>query len=119
MAEVVVKEETELETSEAETGIGTYTHEFRTPFTYEGKTYERLTFDFEKLTGRDSLAIEAELSARGKVVMAPEFSGEFLSRMAARACTEKIGADVIAALPFADFNRIRNRARSFLLRSGS
>lgn len=41
--------------------VGTYTHIFRTPFTWEGHTFEELTFDFASLTGGDSLAIENEL----------------------------------------------------------
>ena len=51
--------EKELASVEAEVkqGTGSYTHTFSKPFTYEGKTYERLTFDFDKLTGNDCLAI--------------------------------------------------------------
>jgi len=96
--------------------IGAYVHVFKKPFVYQGKTYERLTFDFGSLTGRDSLAIENELQALGKMVLTPEFSGEFLIRMAARACTEKIGSDAMEQMPMRDYNRIRSRARTFLLR---
>lgn len=93
-----------------------YTHTFATPYTYGEKTYEKVTFDFGKLTGSDCLAIEAELQMLGKPLIAPEFSGEFLVRMAARAAG--VGADVLTAMPMADYNRIRSRARSFLLKSG-
>jgi len=103
--------------AEAKQSAGTYTHIFNKPFTYEGKTYERLTFDFDKLTGNDCLAIENECSALGIAVVNPAFSGNFLVRMAARACEEKIGSDVLTALPIYDFNRIRSKARSFLLKS--
>ena len=48
-----------------------------------------------------------------------EMSGEYLLRMAARACSVKISADDLAAMPLGDYNKIRSRARSFLLRSGS
>ena len=89
------------------------------PFTYEGETYAELRFDWDKLTGEDSLSIENELQAQGKFVVAPTFSGEYLVRMAARACTAKIGQDLIRALPISDYNRIRSAARSFLLRSES
>lgn len=37
----------------------TYTHKLQKPLDYEGKHYESLTFDWGKLTGNDSLAIEA------------------------------------------------------------
>ena len=103
--------------AEVKQGTGSYTHTFSKPFTYEGKTYERLTFDFDKLTGNDCLAIENECSALGVAVVNPAFSGNFLVRMAARACTEKIGANVLTTMPIYDFNRIRSKARSFLLKS--
>lgn len=95
-----------------------YIHKFKEPFEYEGKTYEELSFDWGKLTGKDALAIENELSTLGKVFISPEFSAEYLIRMAAKACTEPIGTDVLSALPLREFNSIRSRARAFLLRLG-
>ena len=41
----------------------TYTHKLQKPLDYEGKHYESLTFNWGKLTGNDSIAIEAELTA--------------------------------------------------------
>jgi hypothetical protein len=98
-------------------GAGTFTHAFRKPFAYMGKEYDKLQFDWEGLTGRDSLAIEAELQAMGVLVAAPAFSAPYIVRMAARACTETIGADAFELMPLADFNKIRGAARSFLLAS--
>lgn len=95
----------------------TYTHKFRKPFEYQGKTYTELTFDWDKLTGNDGLAIENELQQLGKPVVVPAFSGEYLVRLAARACTEKIGADAFGSMSIADYNKIRSAARSFLLQS--
>ena len=109
------EKELEFAKEEAKDAKGVYVHEFETPFTYEGKTYDKLTFDWNKLTGADSLAIETELQDLEKVVIVPEFSGDYLIRMAARACTEKIGSDLILAMRLADYNKIRGRARSFLL----
>jgi len=100
---------------EAESTAGTFTHTFRKPFAYMGKTYTELRFDWESLTGRDSLAIEAELQALGTPVIVPTFSGAYLIRMAAKACTEKIGADAFELMPLSDYNKIRSAARSFLL----
>ena len=96
----------------------TYTHTFQTPFTYEGKTWESMTFDFGKLTGKDYMRIEDEMSKRGKMLVAAEFSGDFLARMAVRACTEKLPLNVLAALPLMAYAKIMGRARTFLLRSG-
>lgn len=106
-------------------GTGTYTHLFRSPFSYAGKTYEELTFDWESLTGDDSLAIEGEVNSKGKTLVIPAYTGEYLVGMAARACTARdengrrvIGSDTIRAMPLGDFQKICNRARNFLLRSG-
>ena len=92
-----------------------------------GQTFDELNFDFEGLTGDDALAIEDELQAIGKPTISPTFSGQFLVRMAARACTNtiidasghprRIGDDALRALPIFEFNRVRGKARSFLLAS--
>ncbi len=95
----------------------TYIHHFKRPFEYQGKKYNELTFDFENLTGSDSLNVEAELQAKGIMVMVPTFSGPYLIRIAARACKEQIGSDAIEQMRIADYNRIRSKARNFLLSS--
>ena len=94
-----------------------YVHHFKRPFVFEGKTYEKLTFDFEKLIGKDSLNVEAELQAKGIMVMVPTFSGPYLIRIAARACKEGIGSDALEQMRIADYNKIRSKARNFLLAS--
>ena len=108
-----------------QTDIGSYTHIFKTPFTYNGKTFDQMTFNWEGLTGNDSLAIEAELRTHGITLVIPAYTGEYLSGMAARACIERdekgartVGSDTIRAMPLADFQMICGRARTFLLRSG-
>lgn len=95
----------------------TYTHKLIQPFEYEGKKYETLTFDFGKLTGNDSLAIEAEMSALRQPVIVPSMSAGYLIRMACRACTQPIGVDVIGAMSIRDYNTIRTKARNFLMLS--
>lgn len=110
------------EFDEAMTEAGTdnttaYVHHFKEPFEYQGKKYDQLTFDFECLTGKDSLSVEAELQAIGVMVMVPTFSGPYLIRIAARACKEKIGSDALEQMRIADYNRIRSKARNFLLSS--
>lgn len=115
---IVDAEEFAVAEKETETSGYTYTHKFAKPFECEGKKYEELTFDWGSLTGMDSLAIENEMSQLGKPIIAPEFSGEYLIRMAARACTTKVGSDVLCRMPLGDYNKIRSNARSFLLKSG-
>ena len=110
---------------DAKNNPDTYTHVFAHPFTYGGRTYEKLTFDWGKLTGADDLAIQNEIAIQGKPLVAPEFSGESQVKMAVRACTERdsegrrvIGVDTMQAMPIQDHRRICSRARSFLLKSG-
>lgn len=84
---------------------------------YNGKSYEKLEFDFSKLRGKDSLDVENELQALGKTVLIPAFSGEYLIRIAAKACAEPVGADIFEEMNLHDYNTVKNAARSFLLSS--
>lgn len=119
-AEATVAAEPTTDTTAAENATagdtGLYTHTFRKPFTYEDKTYKTLEFDFESLSGRDMVAIEAEMQANSEYALAPEISTSFQSKMAARAAG--IGSDVVEAMSINDFNRITSAARRFLLDTG-
>lgn len=116
MSEIVNAKELESAQKEAaQMNSGVYVHKFKTPFEFEGKVYTELSFNWNKLTGADALAIEDEMSVLGKVLINPAFSGQFLIRMAIRACDQKIGSDLLKKLSLQDYNRIRSRARSFLL----
>lgn len=117
--EAVVIDEQELEVAEkmAEEERYQYIHRFKRPFQYEGNIFEKLTFNWEKLTGYDGLAIENELQSLGKPVVIPSLSGDYLIRMAARASIDGIGEDMISAMPIRDYNKIRSEARSFLLKT--
>lgn len=114
---IINDEEFTLAESEAQNAAYTYIHKFRKPFEYNGNTYTELTFDWGKLTGRDGLAIENELQQLGKAVIVPAFSGEYLIRLAAKACNASIGSDAFESMPITDYNKIRSAARSFLLAS--
>ena len=105
---------------------GIYTHEIKRPFTYEGRTYEHLTFDWESLSGKDSVAIERELLNRNIAVVHAGFTPEYLAAMAARACTYRnedgfraVTTNMIYALPLGEFRKICIAARNFLFRVGS
>lgn len=100
--------------TEGDTGV--YTHVFKKPFEYAGVTYTALTFDFERLTGRDMVSIETEMQMNNEYALAPEISRSFQAKMAAKAAG--IGSDVMDALPIKDFNRITNAARGFLIDTG-
>ncbi|MCF8017841.1 MAG: phage tail assembly protein [Vallitaleaceae bacterium] len=114
---IVDADEFAVAEKEAENSEYTYIHKFKKPFVYQGKTYNQLTFEWDKLTGKDGLTIENEMQQVGKAVIVPTFSGEYLIRLAARACTEPIASDAFELMKIADYNKIRSAARSFLLKS--
>ena len=91
-----------------------YVHKLKKPFTFEGCTIEELSFDFDRLTGNDSLAIEDELQAMNTPVIVPTSPS---TRTTPDGKSRRIGVDVIQALPIGDYNRIRSKARTFLLAS--
>ena len=88
------------------------------PLVYNEKTYTELTFNFEDLSGNDSLAIERELQTLGHTVIVANFDSEYLIRVCAKACTAPIGVDALGKLSIRDFNRLRNTVRGFLSRKG-
>lgn len=102
---------------------GRYTHVFAQPFEWEGNTYQRLTFDWESLTGKDCVRIETEARHRGgaPALEANSYPIAFLEGMAAAACTERskdgrrvIGTDTLGKMSFQDCMRICKQARLFL-----
>ena len=110
----------------AQNDVSTYTHTLKNPFTYEGVTYKKLTFNWDSLSGRDSVAIERDLIRRGITTVMAEFTPEYLAAMAARACTYRneedfhtVKAETLYALPMRDFRQICGAARRFLMRSES
>ena len=102
---------------EAENSRSHLTVQLPKPFEWEGETYAKLAFDFDTLTGKDSLDIEREMRAKNIPLISPAFSGEYLIRVAVRACEAPIGMDALLALPLPVFNRIRTSVSAFLARS--
>lgn len=97
-----------------------YTHEFDPPVTYEGNTVEKLTFNWSALTGRDSVAIERELTASSAGKGAQNFGREHMALIAVRACSERndegrriVKKDFMYALPIVDFEEITAMGRLF------
>ena len=118
-------EELEIQ-AKAEPDVGTYVHTFKNPVNYQGTVIDELTFDWGKLTGADHIEIENELLMRGKTLVTPEFSCDFLWGMAVRDCTKRdengvcvLRRDALNSIPIRDFQVICKKARSFLLRAGS
>lgn len=100
--------------------VGTSIVHLRKPLDYEGKTYKTLSFDFDRLTGKDGMQIEREVQlTTGTAVLLPAYNTEYLIRMCAKGSLDGIGADAIEALGIRDFNSVIGKARGFLNRSDS
>lgn len=88
------------------------------PIEKMGTEYKELHFDYDKLTGIDSLEVEEEIEkTTGLTVVAPALNLQYLIKISARACDEPIGSDDIFHMNLSDFNHVRNMARNFMLRS--
>ncbi len=114
--------EREAEEAKREKDLGSYTHTFKKPFVWKERTFDSLTFDWTSLTGRDHLAIEGSILMKGRTLISPAFTGDFLAGMAVRACTERnekgkriIDELALMDMPIEDFQAITRKARSFLL----
>ena len=118
-AQTIDEKEMDTAMAEAEKDTATVrTFRLKRPLEYMGNTYTELHFDFDKLKGRDSLEVEAEIErTTGVTVVVPAISAEFQTRIAARACEEPIGRDALLEMGLFDYNGIRNMARNFMLRS--
>lgn len=90
-----------------------YNHVLAKPIEYDGKIYTELSFDFDKLTGKDSLDVERELQAIGRPVVVRSLSGDYLVRMSARACTAKVGHDIFEMMSVKDYAKITNASKRF------
>ena len=93
-------------------------YKLKSPFEYEGKSYEELRLDFGALKGRDVIAVEDELTEDGKgFFIAPELSTPFVIRLAARAAG--IPYEAFSARLYPDFMKVRALTRNFMLAGGS
>ena len=122
--EDVRQAEQEIAKANAQPEESVYVHQLKKPFTWEGKTAESLTFDWDGLTGADYAAIEDRMTRRGRTLVTPEFTGTFLVGMAVMACTDRdskgrriVDEPFLQALPLRDYKVILMKARDFLLRS--
>lgn len=95
-----------------------YTHAFKKPFEYQGDIYYELTFDFDKMTGADSLAIENELRRKGHAIAVKALDPEYKIRFAARACVQKIGHDAFEYMRIKDYAAIMQKVQTFLIALG-
>ena len=112
-ADQSVKDAVGSDTAMLDETSGLYTRVLNRPVVYDGKTYTELTFDFDSLTGGDSLDVEEELMSNGIFMGMKTFDGRYLIRMCARACTADVGYDIFRLMSVKDSNIIQNVARRF------
>lgn len=81
---------------------------------------EKLTFHWDRLTGRDSISIDRELTASSGGQGVNNFGREHMALIAIRACTERDGNGLrivdrafMDALPIVDFEEITSMGRLF------
>ena len=112
------QEAIQAETTEVvEEGKNVYT--FKKPLVYNNKTYEKLTYDLDSLTGQDSMDVEEELvRLRKGIVIEGSLNTDYIIRIFCKACEEPIGADAFRIMSLADYNRIKTITRNFLMKSG-
>ncbi len=112
-----MKEETIKEEAIKEEEERVQTIILRKPVKYAGKEYAELSFDFDVLTGLDSLNIERELASLGKSSIPLALNSEYLIRIAAKACTSNVGSDIFTSyMSLLDHLEVTKMARNFLLR---
>lgn len=92
-----------------------FTYMLKKPIEYDGKMIESLNFDFDSLTGEDSMAIEAELESMGIRGAVAAASTPYLKIMSCKACKEGVGTDIFNLMSLKDFEAIKTKARLFLL----
>jgi hypothetical protein len=90
-------------------------HEFTKPITFEGTEYTGLDLDLDRLTGKDLINIEAEMTARGIQAVMPEISKSYQMLVAARAA--KVPVELIEELPIKDASAITMKVVNFLFGS--
>ena len=112
--------EKEAERVRATPDRGSYTHVFKKPFTYEGDTFDSLTFQFDAMTGGDSLEIVKELRIMGITVVSKPYMDEYVEAFAAKSCTwrdgnRRLSATAFRKMDYVDYAAILKRTRDFLL----
>ena len=86
------------------------------PIEVEGERYEKLTLDFENLTGEDIEKAEMQFNAenpQNSIVMVKEMAKGFAAIMAAKAAGVHVG--VIRKLSASDYSKVTMRTTLFLM----
>lgn len=92
-------------------------HTLSRPFEFEGKKYEFLTFDFDKLSGKDLREIRRSFENPGRPVAMLAMDEEFLMLTAAKAA--QVPYEFMDALPLADVIAITTMASGYFFNRAS
>lgn len=90
-------------------------HEFAKPIIFDGQEYTGLDLDLDRLTGKDLVNIEAEMTARGVQAVMPEISKSYQMLVAARSA--KVPVELIEELPIKEASAITMKVVNFLFGS--
>lgn len=91
-----------------------FTHKLTKTIEYEDNKFDEITFDFDSLTGGDSLDVENELSSKGHFIVLKTADSEYLIRMCAKACiTKGVDTGFFRIIPVKDYNKIMNSVKRF------
>ena len=95
-----------------------YTVKLAPAFAYEGQEYTEIHFNFGKLTGKDAVDIEEEMTAQGIAAVQNEATdGKY--QMIAAAKGSGVSEDVLKALPLKKNMEIKRAARRYMLNAES
>lgn len=85
-----------------------------TPVKWEEKEYKELTFDINRIKGRDLIEIQTDMKLAGIPLTSSMFIDEaYLARVAAKA--SGVETEVIESLNFIDFRKVINEISGLML----
>jgi hypothetical protein len=90
-----------------------YVHTLKKEFSYEDKTFDKIEFNFDGMTGGDYIDILHELNANGIIPVSCYTDGKFLTIVAAKA--SGIASDILTAMPFMENRAVKNLVRDYLI----
>jgi hypothetical protein len=88
-------------------------YEFDKPYEFEGKTYNKLEFDLEGMTGADFAAAKRAFAKSGSFAAVPTADSEFCAVLLARLVKQPI--EFFEGLPVKDYCALTQSVSNFLL----
>lgn len=89
------------------------TYTFAKPYEFEGKTFDKLEFDLEGMTGADFAAAKKQFAKAGNFAAVPAADSEFCAVLLARLAKQP--QEFFDALPVKDYCALTQSVSNFLL----